>query len=159
MQHEEDQTGRQGVKSALKIYIVYSAAAAVFAILAVPKILWIFFDSDVDVSLYIPWAMPYIIECAVCYFFLAMIFIYRHSIQSVGFAHIAMILGFVELGARMITSFYSIHVHNYYIAVASDPLAWAAAGIAGMVIGHYLFKKIENSWAKENGSVSAVKDR
>ena len=70
-----------------------------------------------------------------------------------------MILGFVELGARMITSFYSIHVHNYYIAVASDPLAWAAAGIAGMVIGHYLFKKIEKSWAKENGSVPAVKDR
>lgn len=150
---------RQGVKSSLKIYIVYSAAAAVFAILAVPKILWIFFDSDVDVSLYIPWAMPYIIECAVCYFFLAMIFIYRHSIQSVGFAHIAMILGFVELGARMITSFYSIYVHNYYIAVASDPFAWAAAGIAGMFIGRYLFAKIEKKWAKENGSQPAVQDK
>ena len=143
----------------MKIYIVYSVAAAVFAILAVPKILWIFFDSDVDVSLYIPWAMPYIIECAVCYFFLAMIFIYRHSIQSVGFAHIAMILGFVELGARMITSFYSIYVHNYYIAVASDPFAWAAAGIAGMFIGRYLFAKIEKKWAKENGSQPAVQDK
>ena len=141
---------RDGVKAALKIYIVYSVLAAVLAILLVPHVLWIFFDTEVDVSLYIPWAMPYIIECAVCYFFLAMIFIYRHSIQSVGYASIAMILGFVELGARMITSFYSIAVHNYYIAVASDPFAWAMAGLAGMVISRFIFKKIEARWAAED---------
>ena len=78
-----------------------------------------------------------------------MIFIYRHTIQSVGFASIAMILGFVELGARMITSFYSIAVHNYYIAVASDPFAWMTAGIAGMVIARFIFKKIERKWGPE----------
>ncbi len=140
---------RDGVKAALKIYVVYSIVAAVAAIALVPHVLWIFFDTEVDVSLYIPWAMPYIIECAVCYFFLAMIFIYRHSIQSVGYASIAMILGFVELGARMITSFYSIAVHNYYIAVASDPFAWAMAGLCGLFISRYIFKKIENRWAAE----------
>ena len=144
---------RQGIHAALKIYVVYSVIAAVVAILAVPHVLWIFFDTEVDVSLYIPWAMPYIIECAVCYFFLAMIFIYRHTIQSVGYASIAMILGFVELGARMITSFYSIYVHNYYIAVASDPLAWAAAGIAGMFIGIFIFRKIERKWAADKLTV------
>ena len=144
---------RQGIHAALKIYVVYSVIAAVVAILAVPHVLWIFFDTEVDVSLYIPWAMPYIIECAVCYFFLAMIFIYRHTIQSVGYASIAMILGFVELGARMITSFYSIYVHNYYIAVASDPLAWAAAGIAGMFIGIFIFRKIERKWAVDKLTV------
>ena len=143
---------RDGVKAALKIYVVYSIVAAVAAIALVPHVLWIFFDTEVDVSLYIPWAMPYIIECAVCYFFLAMIFIYRHSIQSVGYASIAMILGFVELGARMITSFYSIAVHNYYIAVASDPFAWAMAGLCGLFISRYIFKKIENRWAAEDAA-------
>lgn len=140
---------RQGVGSALKLYIIYSVVAAVFAIIAVPKILWIFFDSEVDISLYIPWAMPYIIECAVCYFFLAMIFIYRHTIQSVGYAQLAMILGFVELGARILTSFYSIQVHNYYIAVASDPFAWVLAALSGIVIARIIFKKIEKRWAGE----------
>ena len=143
---------RDGVKAALKIYVVYSIVAAVAAIALVPHVLWIFFDTEVDVSLYIPWAMPYIIECAVCYFFLAMIFIYRHSIQSVGYASIAMILGFVELGARMITSFYSIAIHNYYIAVASDPFAWAMAGLCGLFISRYIFKKIENRWAAEDAA-------
>ena len=143
---------RDGVKAALKIYIVYSIVAAVAAILLVPHVLWIFFDTEVDVSVYIPWAMPYIIECAVCYFFLAMIFIYRHSIQSVGYASIAMILGFVELGARMITSFYSIAVHNYYIAVASDPFAWIMAALSGMFIARFIFKKIEKRWAEEDAA-------
>lgn len=140
---------KQGVKAALKLYIIYSAVAAVISIIAVPKILWIFFDSDVDISLYIPWAMPYVIECAVCYFFLAMIFIYRHTIQSVGYAQLAMILGFVELGARIITSFCSIKLHNYYIAVASDPFAWVLAGVCGLFISVVIFKKIEKRWAEE----------
>ena len=138
---------RQGVKAALKIYVVYSIVAALLAIFLVPHVLWIFFDAEVDVSVYVPWARTYIIECAVCYFFLAMIFIYRHTIQSVGYASIAMVLGFVELVARMLTSFYSISVHNYYIAVASDPLAWVAAGLCAMFISRSIFKKIEKRWA------------
>ena len=138
---------KEGIKAALKIYVVYSIIAALLAVFLVPHVLWIFFDAEVDVSVYVPWARIYIIECAVCYFFLAMIFIYRHTIQSVGYASIAMVLGFVELAARMLTSFYSISVHNYYIAVASDPLAWVAAGLCAMFIARSIFKKIEARWA------------
>ena len=141
---------RQGVNASLKIYVVYSIVSALLAIFLVPHVLWIFFDTEVDISIYIPWARTYIIECAVCYYFLAMIFIFRHTIQSVGFAGIAMILGFVELAARMITSFYSISVHNYYIAVASDPFAWIAAAVTGMLIARSIFKKIEKRWAEED---------
>ena len=143
---------KEGVKAALKIYIVYSLVSALIAIFIIPKLLWIFFDPDVDVSVYIPWAMPYLIELAVCYFFLSMIFIYRHTIQSVGYASIAMILGFVELGARMVTSFYSIAVHNYYIAVASDPFAWIAAAAACVIISRFIFKRIEKKFAAEDAA-------
>ena len=138
---------KEGIKAALKIYVFYSIIAALLAVFLVPHVLWIFFDAEVDVSIYIPWARTYIIECAVCYFFLAMIFIYRHTIQSVGYASIAMVLGFVELAARILTSFYSIYAHNYYIAVASDPLAWIAAGLCAMFIARSIFKKIEKRWA------------
>ena len=142
---------RQGVRSAVKIYIVYSVAAAVFVILALPHVLWIFFDREVDVALYIPWAQIFTVECAVCYFFLSLIFIYRNTIQSVGYAGIATLLGLIELCSRIITSFYSIKVHNYYIAVASDPAAWVAAGIAGVIIATFIFRKIEKRWAAEDG--------
>ena len=143
---------KQGIRAALKIYIVYSVLAAVLAIVTVPHILWIFFDTEVDVSIYLPWAMPYIIECAIFYFFLSIIFIYRHSIQSVGYANIAMIMGLVELGARMITSFASIYLHNYYIAVASDPFAWVMAGILGVIMSRVIFKRVERKWTAENAA-------
>nr|AFN57639.1 hypothetical protein [uncultured bacterium r_01] len=147
---------RQGVKAALKIFIVYSLAAAVFAVVAVPHVLWIFFDADVDVSVYIPWANIYIIESAVCYFFLAMIFIYRHTIQSIGYAGMTMVLGLVELVARIILSIYAINVQNYYIAVASDPFAWITAGFCGMFIALALFRKIEKRWADEDAGCNSV---
>ena len=147
---------RQGIRAALKIYVVYSVLAAVLAIVTVPHVLWIFFDTEVDVSVYIPWARTYIIECAVCYYFLAMIFIFRHTIQSVGYANIAMIMGLVELGARMITSFVSIYLHNYYIAVASDPLAWVAAGILGVIMSRVIFRRIERKWAEEDKAKAAL---
>ncbi|MCR5328991.1 MAG: MATE family efflux transporter [Saccharofermentans sp.] len=147
---------RQGVNASLKIYVVYSIVSALLAIFLVPHVLWIFFDTEVDISIYIPWARTYIIECAVCYYFLAMIFIFRHTIQSVGFAGIAMILGFVELAARMITSFYSIYIHNYYIAVASDPFAWIAAGLVGMIIARIIFRRIERRWAEEDKAKAAL---
>ena len=141
---------KQGIRAALKIYVVYSILAAVIAITTVPHILWIFFDTEVDVSVYLPWAMPYIIECAIFYFFLAVIFIYRHSIQSVGYANIAMIMGLVELAARMITSIISINLHNYYIAVASDPFAWVMAGTLGIIMSKFIFKRVERKWAAED---------
>jgi Na+-driven multidrug efflux pump len=147
---------RQGVKAALKIFIVYSLAAAVFAVVTVPHVLWIFFDADVDVSVYIPWANIYIIESAVCYFFLAMIFIYRHTIQSIGYAGMTMVLGLVELVARIILSIYAINVQNYYIAVASDPFAWITAGFCGMFIALALFRKIEKRWAEEDSGCNSV---
>ena len=83
-----------------------------------------------------------------------MIFIYRHTIQSVGYAQLAMILGFVELGARILSSFYSIQIHNYYIAVASDPFAWILAGLSGLVITRIIFKRIEKRWAEEEPAPS-----
>jgi len=141
---------RQGVGAALKMYVVYFIVAALIAVFVAPHILWIFFDGDVDVSIYIPWAKTYLIECAVCYYFLAMIFIFRHTIQSVGYAGIATVMGFIELAVRMVTSFCSIYLHNYYLAVASDPAAWVFAGVAGMIMALVIFKKIEKRWAEED---------
>ena len=147
---------RKGVTAALKIYVVYSLLAAAFSILLVSRVLWLFFPADTDVSVYIPWANVYIIECAVCYFFLSMIFIYRHTIQSVGYAGLTMVIGAVELIARIIMSVYSIHVRNFYIAVASDHAAWIFAALCGLFIARVIFKKIEKRWAEEDKAKAAA---
>ena len=140
---------RDGIKAAMKIYAVYCSAAALISITLTPLVMRIFFASDVDISIYIPYAMIYVVESAICYFPLALIFIFRNSMQGAGYAFTAMILGITEFIARLICSFLSMYLGNYYLAVGADPIAWVAAGIFGMFLASIVFKKLKTKWANE----------
>lgn len=137
---------RDGIKAAMKIFSIYSAAAAVIVISLTPIVMRIFFPSGTDISVYVPYAMIYIVESAVCYIALAMIFIYRSSMQGAGFAFVAMSLGLVEFVARLICSSLSKVFHNYYLAVGCDPIAWVTAGVLGMILANIVFRRLRRSW-------------
>lgn len=150
---------RKGVSACMKIFIVYSIAAALLTTLLLPVVLPIFFDSGTDISLYLPWARIYIIESAVCYFFLALIFIYRSSIQSIGHSFAAMIMGGAELFARIVMSGISMLVASFYLAAAADAFAWVVAAITGIVIYRILMprteKAVTEAAAKEEARLEA----
>ena len=132
---------REGIIASLKIFAVYSVVAGVATVLLLPYILPVFFESGTDISIYLPWARIYIIECASCYFFLSMIFIYRSAIQAIGHGFASMIMGLTELGARLVLSFTSMALGSFYVAVASDPGAWVFAGVVGVFLYLWLMKK------------------
>ena len=140
---------REGIKAAMKIFSIYSAAAAVIVITLTPTVMRIFFPAGTDISVFIPYAMIYIIESAVCYIALSMIFIYRSSMQGAGFAFVAMSLGIAEFIARLVCSTLSKIFHNYYLAVGCDPIAWIVAGFLGMILANIVFKKLRRSWETE----------
>ncbi|SCW52364.1 putative efflux protein, MATE family [Ruminococcaceae bacterium YRB3002] len=125
---------REGVRSSLSMFIVYSIAAGIANILLLPYILPLFFDTGTDMTAYLPWAGIYITECVICYFFLSMIFIIRSSIQAIGHGFAAMIMGISELGARLIMSFVSMYIGSFYVAAAADPGAWIVAALVGLGI-------------------------
>ncbi|MCQ2528371.1 MAG: MATE family efflux transporter [Saccharofermentans sp.] len=137
---------RQGIIASLKIFAIYSVVSAVLIITFLKPTLTIFFEKGTDITPFLPYARTYILESASCYMFLAMIFIYRNSMQAVGHGVAAMVMGISELVARLITSFISIQMHSYWLAVASDPLAWAAAGILGIFLCRGVLKKVEAKW-------------
>ena len=132
---------REGVIASLKIFAVYSIVAGVATVLLLPYILPVFFESGTDITIYLPWARTYIMECACCYFFLSMIFIYRSAIQAIGHGFASMIMGLTELGARLVLSFTSMAIGSFYVAVASDPGAWVFAGVVGVFLYLWLMKK------------------
>lgn len=137
---------KQGINSALKIFVVYSIFSATVIIFLLKPTLTIFFESGTDITPYLPFARTYIYESAACYFFLAMIFIYRNTMQAVGHGVAAMTMGISELIARLIGSFISIKNHIYWLAVASDPAAWAVAGILGIFLCRWVLKKVQREW-------------
>lgn len=134
---------REGVRSCIKMFAVYSVIEFLIVVLALPHVLPVFFDKGTDISIYLPWARIYIIESAIFYFFLAMIFIYRSSIQAIGHGFASMIMGLSELAARFLVSFIAMRVGIFYVAVAADPAAWFTAGIIGLIIYSILLPKEE----------------
>ena len=124
----------QGTKDAFVISVIYSVITGVLSVVLLPYIIGLFFDSGVDLGAYMPYARTYMLECAIFYIPLAMIFIYRNTMQACGYGKTALMLGVMELIARLITAFVSMKIGSYALAVAGDALAWLSTGIFSWVL-------------------------
>ncbi len=132
----------QGTRDAMKISAVYSLINAVLSIVLLPFIIRLFFDANVDIATYLPYSRTYVQECVLFYIPLAMIFIYRNSMQACGYGKTALVLGIMELLARFATAFASIKLHSYALAVAGDATAWVTTGILSLVLYKIVIKQL-----------------
>ncbi len=134
----------QGTRDAMKISVVYSLVNAVLSVVLLPYIIGMFFDSNVDISMYLPYSRTYVLECVLFYIPLAMIFIYRNSMQACGYGKTALMLGIMELIARFATAFLSMRFHSYAMAVAGDATAWFTAGVLSYILYKVVLKQLRS---------------
>ena len=146
--HDMDRIN-MGVREANKIGIVYSLFSGVMVLLLLPRLMALFFAKDVNVAEMLPYARTYIQLCVVCFIPLAMIFIYRNTIQGCGYGMTAMMLGVMELVARMSMAVGSMFVGSYTMAVAADAMAWLTTGFFGWFLFVWVRKRILEKWEKE----------
>ena len=140
-----------GVKDAMKIMTVYSVAAGLLVVLALPYFMRLFFSGDVSIDTLLPWARVYIYDCVFAYIPLSTIFIFRNSMQGCGYGMTAMSLGIVEFFTRLIAALVSIRIGSYALAVGSDPLAWLTAGIVSVI----LFIRVMNDLKRKRNMIPA----
>ena len=138
-----------GNQDAMKISVVYSLLVGALGVLLLPHLMRLFFDAKVDIAPFLPWAKPYFYMCVAAYILLCMIFIYRNVLQGCGFGLAAMLLGMMELLARLLTAGLSIYFHNYLLAAAADPAAWATTGIFAWLLFLHKRRKMEAESVKE----------
>ena len=142
---------RKGTNAAMKISFIYSVAAGIIACLSLKYLMRLFFSADVDMASLLPWAKTYIYECAVFYIPLCMIFIYRNTIQGCGYGGLAMLLGFTELGARLITAVFAMKFKSYPLTAGCDAAAWFVTGIESLGLFYIVMKDI-----KKRGYTKAI---
>ena len=94
-------------------------------------------------------AKPYLYVTSAFYFPLSLIFIFRNGLQGCGYAMVPMFSGVVELAARCMMAFLSIHFGSYLMAISCDPSAWLCAGLYGA--GAYLL--IRRKWPAERAEL------
>lgn len=134
---------REGIKAAMKLMVIYSIIAMVVIIIILKPALGLFLEEGADVSVYYPMARINIYEASTCYIGLAMVFIYRSSMQACDRGLRAMTMGFAEFFARFAMSMISIATGIFYVCCASNPFAWIFAGVYGMIMCYRMLNNIE----------------
>ena len=132
----------RGTRDAMIIMSIYSIITAVLSVVLLPHIIGLFFDSGVDLNVYLPFSKTYLYPCVIFYIPLAMIFIYRNAMQACGFGKTALALGFMELAARLITAAVSFKLGSYAVAVAGDAAAWLSTGIFSWILYLFVMKSL-----------------
>ena len=140
---------RQGTRDAMKISFVYSLVTGVLTVVSLPYIIGLFFESGSNLAEYMPYAKTYCYECVFFYLSLAMIFIYRNTMQGCGYGKTALLLGIMELVARLITAFISMAIKSYPLAVAGDAVSWLFTGFLGWFLYLFVMKQLKEKFHME----------
>ncbi len=94
-------------------------------------------------------AQQYINVGSYFYFILSILFLFRNSIQGLGYSSVAMFAGFFELVARAIMGFGFVNTLGYDAACIANPVAWIAADIFLIPAFFVILKKIQKHYIKE----------
>ncbi len=118
---------RTGMVQTVIIGAVYSVLAALVLHFAAPLLTQLFVDGSE--TLVIDYACQYLGWNSVFYIPLTLIFLYRFSLQGLGYSGFAMFAGVAEMVARSAVAFGLVPVMGFAGACLSNPLAWIAADL------------------------------
>ncbi len=116
---------RQGMRCMTIVAMIYCAAAFVINHFAGVPIARLFIDSAEDAIL--ANSQKYLMTISAAYPLLAIVNIYRNSLQGLGFSRSAMLAGIAELLGRSLVAFGLVDSLGYTAVCFADPMAWIFA--------------------------------
>lgn len=143
----------EGLRKSILIGMVYCVISISIAKLLGGKLALLFLDGNQNVI--IGEVEQFLKACSWFYPILAVLFIYRNSIQGLGYSVPAMLAGVFELAARAVMGFAVIPRYGYSAVCLANPSAWCAAALFLIPVWYTVFhltkKKLavgENSGGK-----------
>lgn len=116
---------REGVRAGMVIGAVYSAAVFVIVFFAGRPLGLLFVDSSETQIL--DWMRRYMLTNAAFNVLLAAIYVFRTTIQGMGFSAVAMFNGIFEMAARGLTGLFLVPAFGFAAACFATPIAWIMA--------------------------------
>lgn len=125
---------RQGVNGGLIVAAVMSALSLVFVLLLQDPLIKLFADDDfVKVA---DQAHLYLYVNTACYFLLGLVFLYRNTVQGMGYSGLTMFAGIAELAMRVVAALVFAELWGYTGVCVANPVAWLGAD-AFLLIAYY----------------------
>ncbi len=115
----------RGVGTALGIGCVYSVAAFLLLRVLDKPLIGLFLDSGETAIM--ANAQSFIFWNSVFYIPLAVLIVYRYTIQGLGHSGLAMFAGVAEMIARAMVGFWFVPMWGYFAACIASPVAWIFA--------------------------------
>ena len=144
----------RGVNTALGIGCVYSIASFIVLRFADKLLIGLFLDAgEVEIMAN---AQSFIFWNSVFYIPLAVLIIYRYTIQGLGYSGLAMFAGVAEMVARAMVGFLFVPLWGYFAACIANPVAWFFACFFLIPAYFVVRKKLMNE--KENQQGHAVRN-
>lgn len=119
---------RGGVRAALLITALYSAAALGIMQVGDVAIMGLFLDTAKEVEI-VNMACHYLLWNSLFFIPLAWLIVWRYTIQGLGFSSLAMLAGVTEMVARTAAAVVLVPMLGFFGAELSNPMAWLAACI------------------------------
>ena len=136
---------REGVRTAVRIEILYSAAAGVLVVVLLPLFMRLFFSAGTDLGALMPWAMIYTVESALFFIPLSFIFLFRNAMQGCSYSFLPLMGGVVEMAARVLCAIAGMGFHSYYLSAGCDGAAWITAGLFTLFAYRYMIRRLETT--------------
>ena len=133
---------------------VYSIASFIILRFADKLLIGLFLDAgEVEIMAN---AQSFIFWNSVFYIPLAVLIIYRYTIQGLGYSGLAMFAGVAEMVARAMVGFLFVPLWGYFAACIANPVAWFFACFFLIPAYFVVRKKLMNE--KENQQGHAVRN-
>ncbi|MBQ7050366.1 MAG: MATE family efflux transporter [Firmicutes bacterium] len=121
---------QKGVKAAVKICIIASAASTVFVYLTGTSLLKLFIDNEPEI---LKVAQEFLFVNATFYMFIGLIMIYNGTLRGIGDIGLPMISAFIELFLKVGGSLLFSYLFGYFGIWFAEPLGWIIGTIPSAI--------------------------
>ena len=137
----------RGVNTALGIGCVYSVASFLILRVLDKSLIGLFLDAGETAIM--ANAQDFIFWNSVFYIPLAVLIIYRYTIQGLGHSGLAMFAGVAEMIARAMVGFWFVPLWGYFAACIANPVAWFFACFFLIPAYFVVFRKLQKEKQQE----------
>jgi len=139
----------EGVKKTIWMSCSFSVAIAIFNIMFGPKIIELFVGEGQEQI--IEYGQIFLVTTGVCYWVLALLFIFRSTLQGLGKSFVPTVAGAMELVMRIAAAIFLVDLWGYQGACLANPMAWIGSCIPLAIAFYIIRRNMQKFLEREEG--------
>ena len=140
-----------GVKKTVLMSCSFSVAIAIINIMFGTKLIEIFVGEGQEQI--IEYGQIFLVTNGVCYWILALLFIFRSALQGLGKSFVPTVAGAMELIMRIAAAIFLVDLWGYQGACLANPMAWVGSVIPLAIAFFIIRRNMQNFLEREEGHI------